>query len=438
MNSPSTVIIVAADVEWEVVTGHYGVKPREQGAFDCFAHDVPCFRGSVPVIFLHSGCGKVPAAAATQYAIDKWHPSLIVNIGTCGAVDPKLEVGNLVLATKTVIYDIRERSGGEDEMIERFSVCPDVPSTLSGVLVHHGTMVTADQDLDPARITELREAYDASAADWESGAIAYTATKLNNTPCRILRVVSDRGTDIYASHDTDGDDSIFRQRVKHVLPPVLDEALSWVCAPDKMPVKPVQARAVASRLLYGAFPDDEDPYLIFIPAESAHELAALQRAIWQSKTWGEFRRRVTGARFDEVISAWEAMTPEEYVQETLESRPELTREKALAEYQALPLHERIPRDDDPFSGDAVPGVCDAFWPEWPAQEALNWFPLEVEEAYGCPGTTMHNGRYLHIPAENEREVIMALQEHGYECTRDDPTVLAASGYVDESGRTGNE
>ena len=55
--------------------------------------------------------------------------------------------------------------------------------------VVRGTIVSADQDLDPARLDELRSAYHAVAADWESGAIAHVAA-LNHTRVLILRGVS--------------------------------------------------------------------------------------------------------------------------------------------------------------------------------------------------------------------------------------------------------
>jgi len=56
--------------------------------------------------------------------------------------------------------------------------------------VVRGTIISADQDLDPARLDELRSAYHAVAADWESGAIAHVAAQ-NHTRVLILRGVSD-------------------------------------------------------------------------------------------------------------------------------------------------------------------------------------------------------------------------------------------------------
>jgi adenosylhomocysteine nucleosidase len=52
------------------------------------------------------------------------------------------------------------------------------------------TLVSADRDILPEDIPHLMDDFNASAADWESGAIAWVA-KRNSVPCLILRAVSD-------------------------------------------------------------------------------------------------------------------------------------------------------------------------------------------------------------------------------------------------------
>ena len=51
-------------------------------------------------------------------------------------------------------------------------------------------LISADGDLDPAAVAGLAAKYHASAGDWESGAIAWTASH-NHTPVIILRGVTD-------------------------------------------------------------------------------------------------------------------------------------------------------------------------------------------------------------------------------------------------------
>ena len=61
----------------------------------------------------------------------------------------------------------------------------DLPTPVTRSL-----LVTADRDIVPAEIEGLKNAYGAVAADWESGAIAYTCAK-NRQRLLILRGVSD-------------------------------------------------------------------------------------------------------------------------------------------------------------------------------------------------------------------------------------------------------
>ena len=96
------------------------------------------------------------------------------------------------MVTKTVVYDIYERSGGHGEQVAKYMTELDLswlgkPYPMNPL---PATMATGDQDLDPQKIPYLWEKYGAVAADWESGAIAYVCHK-NRTKCLIVRGVSD-------------------------------------------------------------------------------------------------------------------------------------------------------------------------------------------------------------------------------------------------------
>ena len=217
MTTDRIAIIVPAEAEWKAVLQYFGIIREHSLPYEHFTCNIKAQHASAHAIFLHSGCGKVPAAAATQYAIDTFLPSLVINIGSCGGMDPALKVGDFVLAERTVIYDLCERSGGQDEMIERFATelpkCPTIQ-----VDVKRGTLVTGDQDADPSGIERLRAQYGAIGADWESGAIAYVAVKRNRIPCRIIRVVSD----MVESEDILGNNQTFDERIEQYFPKLLD------------------------------------------------------------------------------------------------------------------------------------------------------------------------------------------------------------------------
>ncbi len=148
--------------------------------------------GAEDVIFFHGGYAKVAAAGSTQYAIDRWHPALLVNLGTCGGFGGERKVGDIVLASETTIYDIIERMGDPDEAIADFRTRLDTsawPARLAG-RVTVAPIISADRDLDPAAVAQLHARFHTGVGDWESGAIAWVAAH-NHTRVLVLRGVTD-------------------------------------------------------------------------------------------------------------------------------------------------------------------------------------------------------------------------------------------------------
>jgi adenosylhomocysteine nucleosidase len=126
-----------------------------------------------------------------------------------------------------VVYDIYERSGGQDEQAARYMTELDL-SLLDKPYPQNALparMATADQDLDPDGIPYLWEKYGAVAADWESGAIAYVAQRNNNTKCLIVRGVSD-------VVDPDGgkpsSDEDILEGTKIVMKKLIDSLPEWI------------------------------------------------------------------------------------------------------------------------------------------------------------------------------------------------------------------
>jgi adenosylhomocysteine nucleosidase len=197
-------VLVSANAEWAVVRSLYPRKCNKTSPLgEYFFIDVALpDRTFRRILVFHGGWGKIKAAASTQYVIDHWNPPLIINLGTCGGIDDIAKRFTIVLATKTVIYDIVERMGNPEEAIAEYSTEIDL-GWLGGrdpEDVQRGVLISADQDLDPAAITTLRSKYGAIAADWESGAIAYTAQRYGKR-ILIIRGVTDlvgpRGGEAY-------------------------------------------------------------------------------------------------------------------------------------------------------------------------------------------------------------------------------------------------
>lgn len=184
-----TVVLVSADAEWRVVKSLLQISETSISPVgEYFGHKVEQW----PVTVFHGGWGRVSAAATTQYVIDKMRPDLIINLGTCGGFEGRIERGAIILAVRTIIYDILEQMTDPAEAIEHYSTTLKMPwlPRESPTPVKRGLLVSGDRDIVAGDITGLIDRYGAVAADWESGAIAWVADK-NSQPLLILRGVSD-------------------------------------------------------------------------------------------------------------------------------------------------------------------------------------------------------------------------------------------------------
>jgi adenosylhomocysteine nucleosidase len=173
------------------------------------------------------GWGKVAAAGATQYVIDNFHPEIIINLGTCGGFEGQGQRGDVILADRTVIYDIIEAMGDSKEAINDYATNIDLSWLNNGypTKVIKTTLVSADQDLQLHQIEFLKKEYKAIAGDWESGAIVYVAVR-NKTKVLILRGV----TDVVSSTKGEayGNFELFAQRTEEVMKLLFDDLPKWV------------------------------------------------------------------------------------------------------------------------------------------------------------------------------------------------------------------
>lgn len=222
------VVLVSADAEWRAVRAVLPeAKPAPSPFGEWFLHDVATASGQRRVLLFHGGWGKIAAAGSTQYAIDRWKPRLLVNLGTCGGFRGAVEKGDVVLVDKTVVYDIVEQMGDSAEAIADYTTTIDL-AWIGKELpagVRRGPLVSADRDLLPADIPRLRESYGAAAGDWESGAIAWIAAR-NHVPVLILRGVSDLvgadGSEAY------GNLAAFEAGARQVMKRLLDGLPFWL------------------------------------------------------------------------------------------------------------------------------------------------------------------------------------------------------------------
>jgi adenosylhomocysteine nucleosidase len=221
---PKAVVIVSANMEWKVVKAAY---PEARMATTPWGETFDVAIGGERVVLFHGGWGKVAAAGSAQYAIDRWRPRYVVNLGTAGGFDGKIARHAVVLVDRTVIYDIVEAMGDSTEAIASYTAAIDLswlrapyPSTVTKTL-----LVSGDRDLVPAQLDELATKYNAVAGDWESGAIAYTCQR-NRQRVLILRGISDlvhaAGGEAY------GNMPAFEEGARIVMERLLRELPAWL------------------------------------------------------------------------------------------------------------------------------------------------------------------------------------------------------------------
>lgn len=231
-NSSKIVVIISANSEWRVVKSIFPNEKYEHTPWgEFFQTEIEGTGKKTPVIFFHEGWGKTAAAGATQFAIQKWNPEYLVNLGTCGGFEGKINRYDILLVNKTIVYDIKEAMGDSKEAINDYTTDIDLswikiePSDS----VRQHLLVSADKDLIAEEITELQEKYNAIAGDWESGSIAYTC-KRNNKRVIILRGVTDlvntKGGEAY------GNEQFFQNGTDVVMKKLIRQLPAWL---DKIP-----------------------------------------------------------------------------------------------------------------------------------------------------------------------------------------------------------
>lgn len=137
------------------------------------------------------GVGKVNAAMAAQFLIDRFAPDAILNPGCAGALTD-LPVGTVVAATSCVQHDVDTALAGDPPGFVSTVNVVDFPCRLPHTPgLYPGVVATGDWfGRDPARATAIRDTYHASLCDMECAAVAQVCLR-HTLPFLALKSVSD-------------------------------------------------------------------------------------------------------------------------------------------------------------------------------------------------------------------------------------------------------
>jgi adenosylhomocysteine nucleosidase len=228
MKSPGPqdlVVLVSADAEWRAVRRAFSDARIAASPYgEWFVGE----QGRGAVLFFHGGWGKIAAAASTQYAIERWSPSAVINLGTCGGFEGRVGRGSVVLVERAIVYDIYDRMGDPATCVAHFTTEVDL-GWLEAPYPHpviRSSILSADRDLAPGEIPGLEADYQGIVGDWESGAIAWVAGR-HGLRTLILRVVTDLvGRDGGEAYD--GTKTYFEQSAGQAMERLLAQLPDWI------------------------------------------------------------------------------------------------------------------------------------------------------------------------------------------------------------------
>lgn len=161
--------------------------------------------GEIEVFIVKCGIGKVASAVATTLLIQQYQPDYVVNTGSAGGFDPRLSVGDIVIASGVKHHDVDITHFGyelgqvagnfptvfdcDQRLIDAAQKAMQTLPTLKSIegLIYSGDAFIGDDNT----VMQLKQHFpDMSAVEMEGAAIGQTCHLLN-TPFIVLRSLSD-------------------------------------------------------------------------------------------------------------------------------------------------------------------------------------------------------------------------------------------------------
>lgn len=163
------------------------------------------------VVLTCSGVGKVSASIATTILITVFKVDVVINTGVAGGLSPDTHILDLVVANGTSQHDFDltffGRAKGEvpgfTQIIPTDAKFAELAMKKAQIVadkhnfkIHSGVVVSGDQFISSQEVkNKIEETFpSAKATEMEAASISFTSTVLN-TPCLILRTISDNATD---------------------------------------------------------------------------------------------------------------------------------------------------------------------------------------------------------------------------------------------------
>lgn len=156
--------------------------------------------GEREVVLMHSGIGKVCAAAGTVELIDRYAPECVLNTGVAGGIDASLQVMDVVVGSEVVYHDVWCGDGNalgqiqgmparfvaDDRLVQAAMAAEGEVRVRSGLICSGDRFVSNREELE-----EIKGNFpEGLAVDMESGAIAQVC-HMYGVPFLSCRIISD-------------------------------------------------------------------------------------------------------------------------------------------------------------------------------------------------------------------------------------------------------
>ena len=156
-------------------------------------------------ILVKCGVGKVNAARTTQILIDNFDIEYVINVGTAGGLDTKIDVGDIVIAEKLVQHDFDVTAAGREKgyitdtgryfysdknLIEKAKIAiQEIDEDFKQFI---GTIATGDIFVQNVNLkNEIIKEFNADCVEMEGAAIAQVCA-LDKVPFIVIRAISDK------------------------------------------------------------------------------------------------------------------------------------------------------------------------------------------------------------------------------------------------------
>ena len=155
------------------------------------------------IVLMLSLPGKVNAAIATTLLLDHYKPEYVINIGTCGALQGDMEIGDMIVATEVRHFDVDATEFGyelgqvpqmpavykSDEYLQKLAAEINLPNHK----IHFGLVGTSDSFISNKELKEniLSNFPTMQVVEMEAAAIAQTCYQFG-TKFIVCRSISDK------------------------------------------------------------------------------------------------------------------------------------------------------------------------------------------------------------------------------------------------------